>query len=131
MEASPLLPSTNHRYLFHQLITTCRSCSHAGICNVLLSLAPLRRPLLAIIGGLHLVPTATQPAKETVDFITRRLHPQPKFVLPLHCTGSEPKAWLSRRLGERYIAGGTGMKGVFAFEDGEEEDEEIEWRVDA
>jgi len=74
-----------------------------------------------IVGGLHLVPTYQQPVKETVDFISRRIQPRPKYVLPLHCTGLEPRAKLREVLGDAYIPAGVGMKVVVEGENGAEE----------
>ncbi|ODN76528.1 hypothetical protein L202_05195 [Cryptococcus amylolentus CBS 6039] len=89
------------------------SCSHAGICNVITSLLPLTRPIYAIIGGLHLVPTNIQPAAQTVDFIARKVEPEVQYVLPLHCTGLEARGWLREEMGDRCVPAGVGMKGVF------------------
>ncbi|WVQ78787.1 hypothetical protein IAT38_000878 [Cryptococcus sp. DSM 104549] len=97
------------------------SCSHAGICNVLTSLTPLNRPIYAVVGGFHLVPTQTQPAVQTVDFISRRVQPTPKYVLPLHCTGLEARAMLREKLGDGCVPAGVGMRVVFeGVEAGEE-----------
>lgn len=90
-----------------------RRCSHAGISNVLTSLLPLSRPIHALIAGLHLVPTSHQPARETIDFITARVQPRPRWVVPLHCTGLEARGWLRERLGEGCVLGGVGVRGVF------------------
>ena len=65
-----------------------------------------------IVGGLHLVPTNLQPVAETVDFISRRLQPRPKYVLPLHCTGLGPRAELRNALGDGCVPAGVGMKVV-------------------
>ncbi|OWT36218.1 metallo-beta-lactamase superfamily protein [Cryptococcus neoformans Bt1] len=89
------------------------SCSHAGISNVITSLLPLSRPIHALIAGLHLVPTSHQPARETIDFITARVQPRPRWVVPLHCTGLEARGWLRERLGEGCVLGGVGVRGVF------------------
>jgi len=74
-----------------------------------------------VVGGLHLVPTHQQPVKETVDFIARRIQPRPRFVLPLHCTGLEPRAKLRDALGDACIPAGVGMKVVLKGEETAEE----------
>ena len=89
------------------------SCSHAGICNVLRDAqATYDRPIHMVVGGLHLVPTAMQPVKETIDFLARRILPRPKYVLPLHCTGLEARGMMRDALGEGCIPAGVGMKVV-------------------
>jgi 7,8-dihydropterin-6-yl-methyl-4-(beta-D-ribofuranosyl)aminobenzene 5'-phosphate synthase len=45
-----------------------------------------------------------------VDFIANQLDPSPAFVLPLHCTGMEPRAMLRNALGERCIPSGVGLR---------------------
>ncbi|WVQ74698.1 hypothetical protein IAR50_004302 [Cryptococcus sp. DSM 104548] len=100
------------------------SCSHAGICNVLTSLLPLDRPIYAVIGGLHLVPTSIQPATQTVDFLAHRIVPEVKYVLPLHCTGLEARGWLRQEMGDRCVPVGVGMKGV--FEESRENEDEVD-----
>ncbi|WRT65723.1 uncharacterized protein IL334_002671 [Kwoniella shivajii] len=99
------------------------ACSHAGICNVITSLRPLERPIKAVVGGLHLVPTQYQPAVETVDFLSRRIQPPPDYILPLHCTGLEPRAMLREKMGEKIVPCGTGVKVVWSGTD--EDDEEL------
>ncbi|WVW80170.1 hypothetical protein I302_102147 [Kwoniella bestiolae CBS 10118] len=98
------------------------ACSHAGICNVLHSLLPLNRPLHAIVGGLHLAPIQSQPAKETVQFISESVRPPPNYVLPLHCTGLEARAMLREKMGESVVPCGTGINVVRS---GTDEDDEI------
>jgi 7,8-dihydropterin-6-yl-methyl-4-(beta-D-ribofuranosyl)aminobenzene 5'-phosphate synthase len=88
-----------------------RRCSHAGICNVITdAISKYDRPIHMIVGGFHLVPVEQQPVDMTIDFIARRLQPKPRYVLPLHCTGLEPRARLKRALGDACIAAGVGMK---------------------
>ncbi|WVQ64928.1 uncharacterized protein L199_003098 [Kwoniella botswanensis] len=98
------------------------ACSHAGICNVIHSLLPLDRPIHAIVGGLHLAPIQSQPAKQTAEFLSERIVPQPNYVLPLHCTGLEARAMLRDRLGDRVVHCGTGISVVWS---GTDEDDEI------
>jgi 7,8-dihydropterin-6-yl-methyl-4-(beta-D-ribofuranosyl)aminobenzene 5'-phosphate synthase len=87
------------------------SCSHAGICNVLLdAIRKYDRPIHMIVGGLHLVPVSQQPAAQTVDFIANKLDPQPEYVLPLHCTGMEPRSMLRNALGDRCVPAGVGLR---------------------
>ncbi|RSH94714.1 hypothetical protein EHS25_004519 [Saitozyma podzolica] len=82
-----------------------------GICNVLTDAqTTYDRPIHMVVGGLHLVPTAQQPVVETVDFLSRRLRPSPKYVLPLHCTGLEARAMLRQAMGDACITAGVGMR---------------------
>ncbi|WVR03795.1 hypothetical protein IAU60_000790 [Kwoniella sp. DSM 27419] len=97
------------------------SCSHAGICNVVHSLQPFQRPLHAIVGGLHLAPVEKQPAAETVQFLSERIDPPPKYIVPLHCTGLEPRAMLRKVFGNACVPAGTGVKVVWQ---GSDEDDE-------
>lgn len=75
-----------------------------------------------IVGGLHLVPATVQPVEETVDFLARRLQPPPDYVLPLHCTGLEPRGKLRAAMGERCVPAGVGMKVVVQGSDALEEE---------
>jgi len=89
------------------------SCSHAGICNVLTdAMAKYSRPIYMVAGGLHLVPVAQQPVTQTVDFLARRVQPTPKFVLPLHCTGLEPRGRIRTAMGDACVPAGVGMRVV-------------------
>ncbi|WWC87910.1 uncharacterized protein L201_002810 [Kwoniella dendrophila CBS 6074] len=94
------------------------SCSHAGICNVVHSLQPLGRPLHAIVGGLHLSPIQNQPAKETIEFLTEKIDPLPKYILPLHCTGLESRSMLREKLGSDVVVPcGTGIEVIWSGDD--------------
>jgi 7,8-dihydropterin-6-yl-methyl-4-(beta-D-ribofuranosyl)aminobenzene 5'-phosphate synthase len=89
------------------------ACSHAGICNVVSdAVKRFDRPVHMVVGGLHLVPVEVQPVRETVDFLSRRIRPQPDWILPLHCTGMAPRAQLINAFGEKCIPAGVGMKVV-------------------
>lgn len=97
------------------------ACSHAGICNVVSdAISRFDRPVHMVVGGLHLVPIEVQPVTETVDFLSRRILPRPDWILPLHCTGMQPRAQLVNAFGEKCIPAGVGMKVVV---DGDEERE--------
>ena len=99
------------------------SCSHAGICNVLMdAMNRYDRPIHMVVGGFHLVPTHQQPVKETINFLAHRLKPTPEYVLPLHCTGLEPRAMLRAALGDRCIPAGVGMRAT-VIGDGDREAE--------
>ncbi|WWC68609.1 uncharacterized protein I206_102539 [Kwoniella pini CBS 10737] len=97
------------------------SCSHAGICNVIHSLQPFNRPIHAIVGGLHLSPVEKQPVTQTVDFLSRRIKPPPNHILPLHCTGLEPRAMLREKMGNKVVSCGTGLKVIWKGSDKDEE----------
>ncbi|KAK4689919.1 hypothetical protein P7C73_g206, partial [Tremellales sp. Uapishka_1] len=102
------------------------SCSHAGICNVIAdAMERYSRPIHMVVGGFHLVPTAQQPMKETIDFLARRLQPTPKFVLPLHCTGLEARGKLSAAMGEACIPAGVGMKVVCSATEDAQDDVDL------
>jgi 7,8-dihydropterin-6-yl-methyl-4-(beta-D-ribofuranosyl)aminobenzene 5'-phosphate synthase len=103
-----------------------RSCSHAGICNVLTSAqTTYDRPIHMVVGGLHLVPTQQQPVKETVDFLSRRLQPTPQYILPLHCTGLEPRAMIRQAMGDAVVPAGVGMKVVVNGKDDQLDEVEL------
>ncbi|ORY22515.1 beta-lactamase-like protein [Naematelia encephala] len=98
------------------------SCSHAGICNVISdAINQHGRPIYTIVGGLHLVPAHQQPVRETVDFLSRRLYPPPAYILPLHCTGLEPRAKLREAIGDRCVPAGVGQKVVVSGDEQQEE----------
>lgn len=82
-----------------------------------------------VVGGLHLVPVEQQPAVETVDFLSRRIRPTPEYVLPLHCTGLEPRAMLRAKMGKRVVSGGVGMKVVVEGTGGDEELDHVDLGV--
>lgn len=83
-----------------------------------------------IVGGLHLVPVHQQPVDETVDFIARRIQPRPAYVLPLHCTGLEPRSRLKVALGDACIPAGVGMRVTVQGDAAEEvEMEEVEVKI--
>jgi 7,8-dihydropterin-6-yl-methyl-4-(beta-D-ribofuranosyl)aminobenzene 5'-phosphate synthase len=66
---------------------------------------------LKIIGGLHLGgPELAPRIQPTVDFLSRRLKPPPKYILPMHCTGFRAKVALAAEFGERCVAAGVGIK---------------------
>lgn len=73
-----------------------------------------------IVGGLHLVPANVQPVTETIDFLSRRIDPLPDYILPLHCTGLEPRGKLMAALGERCVPAGVGMKVLVSGDDDSE-----------
>lgn len=107
------------------------ACSHAGICNVVSdAVEKYDRPVHMVVGGFHLVPIETQPVTETVDFLSRRVQPTPKYVLPLHCTGMAPRAALRNALGDACIAAGTGMRVIVQGDDEAEKHlDDVEVRV--
>lgn len=86
------------------------ACSHAGICNVITDAAErFDRPVYMVVGGLHLITIEVQPVKETVDFLSKH---RPEWIVPLHCTGFEPRAKLIEEFGNRCVASGVGIKVV-------------------
>jgi 7,8-dihydropterin-6-yl-methyl-4-(beta-D-ribofuranosyl)aminobenzene 5'-phosphate synthase len=101
-------------FSFFRPNTSCSrpSCSHAGICNVVLdAITTFNRPVYMIIAGLHLAPPeAAHRIPLTVDFLYRRVQPRPKFVLPVHCTGFDGKIALEKAFGKDCVPAGVGMK---------------------
>ena len=75
-------------------------CAHAGIVNTVqfgLEMTGATR-LAAVIGGFHLLRTAPDRIAKTVE----ALHAwEPELLAPLHCTGDQAMAELSRAFGER------------------------------
>lgn len=107
------------------------ACSHAGISNVISdAIARFDRPVHMVVGGLHLVPVEVQPVDETVDFLVRRVRPQPDWVLPLHCTGMAPRAKLVAAFGNKCVPAGVGMKVVVEGDEAREAElDEVDVKV--
>jgi 7,8-dihydropterin-6-yl-methyl-4-(beta-D-ribofuranosyl)aminobenzene 5'-phosphate synthase len=64
-----------------------------------------------IVAGLHLAPPElSYRIAPTVDFLSRRVQPQPKYVLPVHCTGFNGKVALEKAFGKGCVPAGVGMK---------------------
>ncbi|THH06610.1 hypothetical protein EW145_g3969 [Phellinidium pouzarii] len=87
------------------------ACSHAGIVNVVIdAVKTFQRPIYMIIGGFHLAgPELAHRIAPTVEFLSKKLHPLPTYVLPMHCSGFDVKAALKTVLGEGCIASGVGI----------------------
>lgn len=84
------------------------SCSHAGICNVITdAMERFNRPVHMVVGGLHLIPVEVQPVDETVEFLAKN---RPEWIVPLHCTGFEPRARLISEFGKQCVPSGVGIK---------------------
>ena len=75
-------------------------CAHAGIVNTVqfgLELTGVSR-LSAVIGGFHLTRATPDRIRQTVEALQAL---EPDFLAPLHCTGEEATAELSRAFGTR------------------------------
>lgn len=75
-------------------------CCHSGLLNMLKHAAELsgEKQVLTIVGGLHL-------GSYDDDHLTRVMNGlaqwDPRLIVPLHCTGMRPTAWLWRTFGDR------------------------------
>jgi 7,8-dihydropterin-6-yl-methyl-4-(beta-D-ribofuranosyl)aminobenzene 5'-phosphate synthase len=87
-------------------------CSHAGVANTVQYVQELtgQRPIACLVGGLHLARADAQRMRKTLKVLGRLKVAQ---VVPLHCTGFQAKAHLSRHLGERLVLRATGDKLLF------------------
>jgi 7,8-dihydropterin-6-yl-methyl-4-(beta-D-ribofuranosyl)aminobenzene 5'-phosphate synthase len=75
-------------------------CAHAGIVNTVrfgLELTGATR-LSAIVGGFHLLRATPDRIRKTIEAL-RAL--EPDLLIPLHCTGDQAMAELSRAFGDR------------------------------
>ncbi len=83
-------------------------CCHAGVVNTLDAAAALHpsQPLYALIGGFHLNHLNPQQVEEVAAEIIRR---EPRWVLPMHCTGAQAADILRRRLGDRCVYNTVGL----------------------
>ena len=82
-------------------------CSHPGVERILASL-PQSQRIHLLMGGLHLVTTATPE----VDALAERLSARWRIdrIAPGHCTGEHVFAILRRRFGSGYVTAGIGSR---------------------
>lgn len=95
-------------------LVVCTGCCHAGLINTLRWVREQRPglPLLAVIGGLHLVAASEERMRQTIAALREM---DIRQIIPLHCTGEAAAAQLHEALGERVVT--TAMGGsVFTYE---------------
>ena len=76
-------------------------CCHSGIVNTLDAVCSLfpGMPLLAIVGGLHLLHADARRIGKSVDYLKSL---EPRFVIAGHCTGFDALCSLRRAFAERF-----------------------------
>lgn len=89
-------------------VVVCTGCCHAGLVNTLNLVRHLtaNAPVLAVIGGLHLLNAGSRRLEETITAL-RSL--SPRMVVPCHCTGEHAIAMLSDALGPKVLPGAAGL----------------------
>lgn len=92
-------------------------CCHAGAINTLDAANAMfpGQPLYALIGGLHLNHLNAEQARAVAEEIAGR---EPRWVLPMHCTGAMPTRVLHQVLGERCLSGAVGLTLDTSHEEG-------------
>lgn len=88
-------------------------CAHAGVVNTLAHIEEVSggKPLLAVIGGMHLASASPERLERTFEAIERF---GPRVIIPLHCTGREATALIAARFSGSYRDGHAGAR--FEFE---------------
>lgn len=98
------------------LVCTCEQglvvvlgCSHPGVVNCLIHVQHTfsDRPILAVVGGMHLEQADPERLKMTIDFFRDQ---NIKKIIPLHCTGQNAIWMMKQSLGDRVITACTGDK---------------------
>lgn len=84
-------------------------CAHAGVVNTLDYVACLtrERPVLALIGGMHLRSASEERLDRTLEAIHRH---DVKFIAPLHCTGMRATARIISAFPDRFLELRAGMR---------------------
>ncbi|HSA02543.1 MAG TPA: MBL fold metallo-hydrolase, partial [Candidatus Paceibacterota bacterium] len=84
-------------------------CAHAGAVNTLLHIEQLTagRPLVAILGGLHLLHASGNRLESTLQALQAR---NPRLVVALHCTGWQAMMRLQQAFPERFAVGSVGSR---------------------
>ena len=75
-------------------------CAHAGIINTLLYVKELlpERPIHTVIGGTHLMAADEERLDRTVEMLREM---EIAYLYPVHCTGYNAEARLSREFPRR------------------------------
>jgi 7,8-dihydropterin-6-yl-methyl-4-(beta-D-ribofuranosyl)aminobenzene 5'-phosphate synthase len=83
-------------------------CCHAGVINTLDAAARMfpNEPLYALIGGLHLNHLEEDQVRAIAAEIEAR---QPRWVLPMHCTGAMAIRTLHQCFGDRCLTNTVGL----------------------
>lgn len=76
-------------------------CAHAGVINTLTYVRELtdNRPIYAVIGGMHLVAAGPERLEKTIAALSQI---NPRYLMPLHCTGFPAMARLHHEFPEQY-----------------------------
>lgn len=84
-------------------------CSHSGICNIVQKTKSILkdRPVIDIIGGLHLLNTREEILKKTAEELKKH---QIKTISPCHCTDLKAKIYLSNFMTVNDVATGSLIK---------------------
>jgi len=82
-------------------------CCHSGLLNMLKHAAEIsgEKKVLTIVGGLHLGSYDDDTLNRVVTGLSEW---NPRLIVPLHCTGMRPTAWLWRAFGDRVKFCATG-----------------------
>ena len=89
-------------------LIVCTGCCHAGLINTLNYLKRLRedRPIRAVLGGFHLLGADHHRIARTLDALGSI---SPGLIAPCHCTGEGAVRAFRGALGDRVVAGLSGM----------------------
>jgi 7,8-dihydropterin-6-yl-methyl-4-(beta-D-ribofuranosyl)aminobenzene 5'-phosphate synthase len=89
-------------------LVVCAGCCHAGLVNTLNHVRHVCREekIRAVIGGFHLLAATAERLDRTIAALQAM---QPAMVVPCHCTGDRPVELLKLHLGDRMVAGRSGM----------------------
>ena len=84
-------------------------CAHSGVINTLDYIFKLtdRRPIQAVLGGMHLLRAKPERLRATVDLFHRHNKP---LIAPAHCTGTAATALLWSQLPGRCLECVVGSK---------------------
>jgi 7,8-dihydropterin-6-yl-methyl-4-(beta-D-ribofuranosyl)aminobenzene 5'-phosphate synthase len=74
-------------------------CCHAGLLNTLAHVTrTFQRPLVAVLGGTHLVSAEDREVQHTVEMLRANFGPPPLY--PNHCTGDRAYVALAMAFGD-------------------------------
>jgi 7,8-dihydropterin-6-yl-methyl-4-(beta-D-ribofuranosyl)aminobenzene 5'-phosphate synthase len=93
-------------------LVICVGCCHAGLINTLQHVRHLSRqaPIRAVIGGFHLIAASADRLDQTMAALQSL---SLSLVVPCHCTGERSVERMKRTLGDRTVAGRSGMTWLF------------------
>ena len=89
-------------------LVVCLGCAHSGVVNTLEWIGRLEpnRPILAVIGGMHLMNASPERVAATAKVLASS---DASLLMPCHCTGAAATAALGQHLGDRLRSGGVGL----------------------